>query len=115
MKTRCQGKHAPGLALQRKLLGRQCFPQSGSKSRLSTPCRLSQEQVRFLTDAAAGDSSDSEEEQQEQGTLSREQLLACYGLSEDLLAQLVAKEKEAAERKKERRNQGRPAPEDSED
>ena len=96
------------MQLERRLLDKSCFPQSGSTSRLTTPCRLSPEQVRFLTDAAAGDSSDSEQEQQDHSTLSRPQLLACYGVSEDLLAKLVAKEKEAAERKQERRQLGRP-------
>ena len=86
---------------------------SFAAARLSSPCRLSPEQVRLLTDAAAGDSSDSEQKQQDLNTLSRPQLLACYGVSEDLLAQMVTKEKEAEERKKERRATGHPAAEDS--
>ena len=120
LKSSCQGKQAPGLAQQRRLLEKGCFPQCGSPLRLSTPCRLSTEQVRFLSDAAAEDPSDSSDSEPGQAelALSRAQLLACYGLTPDLLAQLVRKEIAAAERKLLRRAgeqaaQGESSPEES--
>ena len=114
LKATCLGKKAPGLAQQRRLLQKGWFPQSGSTARLATPGRLSIEQVRFLTDAAAEDSSDSEHDQPAHLSLTRPQLLACYGVTADLLAQMVAKEKAAEERKKARRAEGLTAAEDSE-
>lgn len=115
LKANCQGKNVPGLALQRRLLEKGFFPQSGSKVRLSTPCRLSTEQVRFLSDAAAGDSSDSEAEQPDHATLSRSQLLACYGLTPDLLAQLVVKERAAEEKRRDRTAAGHTAEDEDSD
>ena len=69
--------------------------------------------MRFLSDAAAGDSSESEPEQVDQATLSRAQILACYGLTPDLLAQLVVKERAAEEQRKARKADGHAADEDS--
>ena len=80
---------------------------------MSTPCRLSIEQVRFLSDAAAGDSNESEPEQFDHATLSRSQILPCFGLTPDLLAQLVVKERAAEEQRKARRADGHTAAEDS--
>ncbi len=114
LKATCLGKKAPGLAQQRRLLHKGWFPQSGSTTRLAPPARLSTEQVRFLTDAAAEDSSDSEHELPPQLEMTRPLLLACYGVTTDLLSQMVAKEKATEERKKARRAEGHTAAEDSE-
>ena len=56
------------------------------------------------------ESSDGEEELEETASLTRGQLLACYGLTENPLAQRVAKEKASLERKLARASR----PEDSE-
>ena len=114
LKATCLGKKAPGLAQQRRLLQKGRFPQSGSTTRLAPPVRLSTEQVRFLTDAAAEDSSDSDQELPPQLVLTRPQLLACYGVTTDLLTQMVAKEKAAEEQKKARRAEGHITGEDNE-
>ena len=101
LKSRCKGRNSPGLSLQRSLLAKLRYPQSGSQASLSTPCRLTHDQVMFLANAA-GDSSDSDEEQQGQQArtpLTRSQLLPCFGVTEDLLQALVVKEQEAAVRK----------------
>ena len=81
---------------------------------MAPPARLSTEQVRFLTDAAAEDSSDSDQELPPQLVLTRPHLLACYGVTTDLLTQMVAKEKAAEKQKKARRAKGHIAAEDSE-
>ena len=95
--------------MQRELLARGAFPQAGSSLKLGKPMQLSQEQRDFvakLVEQAAPEADTPEREgrgNQEAAApepLSRIQLLACFGLSEEALALQVSRLKQRKARKR---------------